>query len=262
VNNFVVVVLSILLIIGLLCWLFIPNAKDFGLNFFTEMLGATITIFVLDRLIKHREEKKNIPQKLAAYEDVRLYTSRYISFWIDAYRESVPEEEPETIDIFFSENGMSKIWNYLYMDSEPNVTPSRKWWTWIIQNVQEFKSQGDKILDRYSYNLDPVVFGFLHQLTESSLNYCILLAPNIRQSDSEMGFSRIAVLGNYSIPPQEEDFKAIIGLYKWCNEQYIILKKHDASIKKVAEYSRQLNRPMPPKCMISPVVLQQQSKKL
>ena len=45
------------------------------------MLGVAITVFVIDRLIQAREETKNIPQKLAAYEDVRLYASRYISFW-------------------------------------------------------------------------------------------------------------------------------------------------------------------------------------
>ena len=44
--------------------------KDFGLNFFTEILGVVITVFVIERFIQKKEDKRNLPQKLAAYEDV------------------------------------------------------------------------------------------------------------------------------------------------------------------------------------------------
>ncbi|MCE2963492.1 MAG: hypothetical protein ACK5UE_06680 [Chitinophagales bacterium] len=82
-------------------WLCYAKTEQFGLNFFTEMLGVAVTVFVIDRLIQNREETRSIPQKLAAYEDVWLYTSRYISFWTSVYRESVPEEEPQTFEAFF-----------------------------------------------------------------------------------------------------------------------------------------------------------------
>lgn len=98
------------LLIWLFCWLGSTKTEQFGLNFFTEMLGVFVTIFVIDRLIQNREENKNIPQRLAAYEDIRLYTSRYISFWVNAYRESVPDEEPTTLNLFFSETGWEKFW--------------------------------------------------------------------------------------------------------------------------------------------------------
>ena len=264
VKNEKVIILTLLvfLLIGLLSWLCFSKTEDFGLNFFTEMLGVAVTIFVIDRLIQNREEARNIPQKLAAYEDVRLYTSRYISFWTSTYRDSVPEEEPDTLETFFSEAGMTKILSYLYMDSEPNVTPPRKWWEWIVYNAKEFKDNGEKLLDRYSHNLDPVAFGYVHELTESGFNNVLLMAPSIRQSDIQMKFPRIKVLGSYSIPPPKEDYEAILGLVKWCNETYIALKKYSSSIKKVTEYTTIGNRKMPPKCMIPPEVLEQQQKEL
>ena len=259
-----VIILTLLgfLLIGLLSWLGSTKTEDFGLNFFTEMLGVAVTIFVIDRLLQNREEARNIPQKIAIYEDVRLYASRYINFWTDAYRESVPEDEPTTLELFFSEDGMSKILNYLHMDSEPNVIPPRKWWDWIVHNAKEFKDNGDKILDRHSHNIDPIAFGYVHQLTESMFNNILLMLPSIRQSDIQMNFSRVKVLGSYSMSPPKEDYEAILGLVKWCNEQYLFLSKRSNSIKKVFEYTTMKNRKMPPKCMIQPEVLEQQIKQL
>lgn len=247
-----------LISIGLICWFASEKTEDFGLNFFTEMLGVAVTVFIVDRLIQNREEKRNTPQKLAAYEDVRLYTSRYISFWTEAYRQSVPDPDPVTIEDFFSENGMSKILDHLYMDSEPNVTPPHKWWDWIFHNAKEFKDNGDKILDRHSNNLDPIAIGFIHQLTESSFNSLLLMTPSIRQADISMKFPRVKVLGSYSIEPTIEDYEAILGLVNWCNQTYSMLHKHNKSIKKVMEYKPNKDRKMPPKCMIPPEILKQQ----
>ena len=257
-ERLIILTLLGLLSIGLLCWLSSPTTEEFGLNFFTEMLGVAVTVFIIDRLIQNREERRNIPQKLAAYEDVRLYTSRYISFWTSAFRASVPEKEPESIEEFFSENGMTKILQYLYMDSEPNVTPPRKWWDWIVNNAKEFKDNGDKLLDRHSHNLDPVAFGYVHQITESSFNNILLLSPSIRQSDNSTNFPRVKILGSYSMQPPKEDFEAILGLVKWCNETYSNLNKYSDIIKKVTEYKPQKDRKMPPKCMIPNDVLKRQ----
>jgi hypothetical protein len=258
-ETLIVLALSGFILVGLLCWLCFSKTENFGLNFFTNMLGVTVTIFVIDRLIKNREEARSIPQKLAAYEDVRLYTSRYISFWTNVYRESVPEEEPDTLEIFFSEAGMTKILDYLYMDSEPNVYPSRKWYNWIAQNAKEFKENGDKLLDRYSHNLDPIAFGYVHQLTESFFNNALSYAPMIRQSDSFDKTPRPQVLGSYVFLPPKEDYEAIIGLVKWCDATYHVLKKHRNSINKI-EYFTIKNRIMPPKCMIPKEILEQQIK--
>ena len=258
----IILTLAGLLAFGLYCWLFWKSAEEFGLNFFTEVLGASITILVLDRLIKNREDKKNIPQKLAAYEDVRLYVSRYVSFWATTFRESVPEQEPENINLFFSENGMEKILNYLHMDSEPNVTPPLKWWDWIVHNAKEFKENGDKILDRHSSILDPEAFSYMHQLTESLFNGMLLMIPALKQTDQLYKFPRVNVLGSYTIEPQKEDYDAILGLIKWCENSYLKLLKHKPSIKKVAAYTPLRDRMLPPKCMIPEEIRQRQLQEL
>jgi len=257
-NNIIVIILSVFVSLGLFLWFFSSKTEDFGLNFFTEMLGVVVTVFIVDRIIKKREETKNIPIKLAIYEDVRLYASRYIKFWTDTYRQSVPEEDPETIEDFFSANGMTKILNNLYMDAEPNVIPSRKWWDWVTQNAKEFKDTGDKIIDRHSSNLEPMVFGYVHQLAESDFNNFLLQIGALRQSDILTNFPRVPILANYSLKPKEEDFKAILGLIDWCNETYAKLNKHSKSIKKVSEYIPFKDKKLPPKSMIPSLVFKEQ----
>ncbi len=258
----IIIAFGILFTFALCCWLYFDTTKDFGLNFFTEMLGAAITVLILDQLIKRREERKNIPLKLAIYEDVRLYTSRYISFWKQTYLDSVPEPVPENVTVFFSEQGMSKIIYYLYMDSEPNVAPRRYWWDYIIQNAKEFNENGDKILNRYSHNLEPEVFKYIHQLTESDFNRTLLMIPAIRQIDDQHNFPRVKVLCSYSIEPIKEDYEAIIALINWCESKFAKLQEHSLSLKRVAIYTPVAERILPPKCMIPEEILQKQQNEL
>ena len=69
---------------------------------------------------------------------------------------------------------MTKIITYLYLESESKVLPPVEWWNWIIHNVNEFKENGNRILDRYSQSLGPIAFSHLHQLTESPFNRTLL----------------------------------------------------------------------------------------
>ncbi len=75
-------ILFAFLIFGAVLWQIEGGAGDFGLNFFTEVLGVVITVLIVDRIAQKREEEKTLPQKLAVYEDVRLLVSRYLSFWL------------------------------------------------------------------------------------------------------------------------------------------------------------------------------------
>lgn len=61
----IILILSLCLLLGLFCWLKTEEFKDFGLNFFTEILGVVITVFVIERFIQKKKIKgifhKNLP---------------------------------------------------------------------------------------------------------------------------------------------------------------------------------------------------------
>jgi hypothetical protein len=243
-------ILGVLILFGAFLWIYTSEYKDFGLNFFTEMLGVLVTILVVERIFRNREKNHLLPQKISAYEDVRLFTTLYINFWVETYRISVPKDDPENLQKFFSQEGMGLIGAYLDMDSEPNVTPNRKWWDWMTYNVKEFQNAGDKILDRHAIILEPELYSQIHQLTESSFNKVICHMPAIRQSDTRNNFQRNTAFGSYSIPPINEDFEAILYLHNWCEKQYEEYRKIKPNIHRVTVYEPKTDKNLPLKCTV------------
>ncbi len=90
---------------------------------FTETLGILVTVILVDHLIKKREENRLLPQQASAYEDVRLLVSRIISFWADAYKETVPGPPPSSLSALLSKESFDKIGLNLNLDSQSHVYP-------------------------------------------------------------------------------------------------------------------------------------------
>jgi hypothetical protein len=255
-------ILFLFLLVGLILWGMDGKAEDFGLNFFTEILGVFITVLIVDQIVQKREEQKTLPHKLAAYEDVRLFVSRYLSFWLSTYKLSVAEKAPDNIRTFFSENGMGKIWNCLYLNSKPNVTPETTWWVHLPNSMKELQDLGDKILDRHSGHLDPEIYGELHHMTESSFLNVFKYMQSIKQSDLNSGFPRPNLLSSYSMQPQKQDYEAMIKLFEWCTKSYERISPHSPYLKKVSEYIPAADSGGTPRCMIPPEVLLKEAETL
>jgi hypothetical protein len=79
-----------LAILAFICLTFyqknIPGLADFGLNAFTEILGIILTVVFVDQLIRQQELRRTLPLQAAAYEDVRMLTTRIIQFWESVFR--------------------------------------------------------------------------------------------------------------------------------------------------------------------------------
>ncbi len=245
-KEFIVV---ILIGLGVYLWLD-SDTHDFGLNFLTEMIGVAVTIYVIDRLNVKREEAKALPFKIAAYEDVRLFTSRYISFWVSAYENSVPEKFPENIQTFFSNAGMGKIWTWLDLDSKANVTTPMTWWRWIRDNAFEWKNAGNVILSRHQANVDPEIYACVHQISDGLFNNCLLYLESIEKTQLIRGTRKVFNLGGFSVAPKDEDYRAILRLILWCDEFYEIHNVGSCKLQKVTGYDSNRQRKLPPKSMI------------
>lgn len=255
-EKYIIITLVLLILIGLFCWIGSTSTEQFGLNFLTEMLGVGITVLILDQLIKRKERKRTISIEIAIYKEIVFYLTRYYHFWSNAFRFSVPEKDPETFEDFFSENGMSKIFEYLNLDAKPYVSPETNWWEWLVFNANEFVEIGDKILNRYSYNLDPVAFDFLHSMTGFTFNKVILTIPSLIQVDKKENYPRLKILSKYTIKPEKKDYEVILGLIKWCDETYIDLKKFNINLLEPTRCYTLKNKIMPPPSMITQDILE------
>ncbi|MBT1697896.1 hypothetical protein KK083_13470 [Fulvivirgaceae bacterium PWU4] len=208
--------------------------SDFGLNFFTEILGVFVTVLIIDYLVEQREKRKLIPVRLAIYHDAQRFFIRFYSFWVEAYRISVPDKAPPTIERFFSDEGIGKVFHNLWLDSQPNVTPPRDWWTWIGQHREELTEKGHKFLERHVIYADPILYKAIHAFCEGTFMTTLPLMNSIRQSDAQFGSKRLHILGNCAPRPQTEDYENMLQVYYWLRNNFDVLKRHESRIFKVS----------------------------
>ena len=187
--------------------------SSFGLNAFTETLGILFTVLIVDQLITRQEQARLRPFKAAAYEDVRLMTSRIVGFWTSVFKASVPESSPNSVDELFSERSFEKMHRHLNMDAKPLVTPPRTWWEWIPENWADHRNLAERILERHNQVLDAEIYGCVHQIATEGIN--LTLIPSVRQSDTISGFPRPSNLRNWHYLP-EGYCQAIVKLVTWC----------------------------------------------
>lgn len=236
-----IILMVLFVIIGIVLSL-IDRVSSFGLNFLTEMIGAGITILIFESLLKKNDDQKMLPKRISMYEDIALFNNRLLSFWLNLFRDSVEVDDPEKIEMFYSKEYMGKIWENLWMNSFPRITPKTDCWSYFINEVNTFKETGNKILDRYSNNIDPEIYRTIYLIINSEYFRFTSFIPGIRYSDKEMKFPRVSVLGNYLITPEDDDYENILKLYSWCKkEKDILQKKSKKELFPVSEYM-QMNK--------------------
>jgi hypothetical protein len=250
-------ILGVVVIVCSLLWWFASGSKsDFGLNALTETLGIAATVFVIDYLIQEHEVRKLLPQRASAYEDVRLLASRIVSFWTEAYRVSVPGEAPKTIKELLSEESIRRVSGLMHLDSLANITPKRECWDWVAQNLADFQTRSEKILERHNGILEPAVYSTVHTLSSDTMEPGLM--RGILQSDREMGFPRPKTLGHYCFF-QRSFFDSLLSLVDWCGTERIFLEKHGfRDLKRVTDSVHPWPINERPQCMIPPELLQKQ----
>lgn len=225
------VIIIFLITAGVILWQVIPGTEEFGLNFFTEMLGVFITVIVIDQVIKYREEKKLLPIRLAIYQDVNRFTARILFFWWEAYQLSVPEDDPESLEKFLKQETFQKIKVHLYLNSNPGFAHPMGWAEYFEDLYKNSKESGDKILERYVYFLEPEVYSHVHFINTSETMKEISRIRYRQQYDRDNGVPRVNVLGVYFRGLSEKDFQSLLYLNKWCNSEYQKYKMHKKQLK-------------------------------
>lgn len=203
-------------------WGYGPESlSDFGLNAFTETLGILVTVFFIDHLLKRQLERRLLPQRSAAYEDVRLYTARFTGFWSDAVRDASASPGPSTYEELFSRERFDELLKHLDLTGKPKVTPPRTWFDWFPHQYHELHELAERILERHNSILDPDAYALVHQLSIEGPSGSILTA--IRQTDQINGIPRPTNLGSYW-PHPEGMFDAILSLIDWAQREHKYLQ--------------------------------------
>lgn len=204
------IILGLFLVTALLLWLKADNElKDFGLNFFTEILGVAITVFIIDSLAQSRESERMKPLKLAEFEDAKNLFNRFISFWYVTYSRSVPEEYPETFDEFLSDNGIGKIFNYLNIDSKPSQNDSLTWIQWVQNNHSEWLDICNRYLERHAANADPELYKLIHAFVECPFMKTIPMMNAFKKVKEKNDSPGLNALSGYLPKPRKNDYEIL-----------------------------------------------------
>jgi len=255
-NRLLILLMAFLALLFLLLAIdFEGKVGDFGLNGFSEVVGIAVTVVIVERLLKQQEIRRNLPQKATAYVDVVTLVNEVIWFWSNATRLSIRKDGPEDVRQLFTEDAFRQLEMSLNLDSEPNITPPRKWWAWLPQQIAEHKNFCGTILERHNAALDPIAYQLVHHIATSSPNTDALLM--IRRHDIESGFPRPQVLAAYWYRP-DGYLEAIVGLIDWCRTAHAdLLRNKMINLREVSAPTRWKALENPP-CMLSQEELDRQ----
>ncbi len=243
----IVICLSLLLGIAAYLWLFTSRASEFGLNFFTEIMGVAITVLVVDRLISRREQRKEeakeLPRRLTNYRHVARFTNRFLQDYLWMYEVCSKDPLPATIEEFLQPKTFKLI--NLRLDFNASIgldQPDVRVRDNLLACSMRAMRNGERILDR-SFGLAPEVQNHLDQLLYSDF-FDFLLEMPARDSMFAQMQRDIEAGGNYFdqshrtflFAPTENECNAIVGLYHWCHSEYARLKDHSA-VRPIVRYA-------------------------
>ena len=202
--------------------------SDLCLNLFAGFISSGITIGVIDRIIRRQQEVKDTPIKKALYRDVQLFTSRLIDLWKEMYVQSTEERSQLTLEELFDPANIVEIGGNLDLEGFPNITPKQDWFTYIEHQRKDLSNLGEKILSTYISIADPELIQAIHYLVNDSAYIGHLRWIGVmRAYDNSNNVPRPALLGWYTMLPQETDYVMVKQLIAWCKKQFKLLHKKD-----------------------------------
>ncbi|KAB1443740.1 hypothetical protein [Pseudodesulfovibrio senegalensis] len=251
------IIILTLLTISLLCWLFTEKLKDFGLNFFTELLGVIVTIAVIQNIIDRQKRLNYLPLNIAIYRDIHSFISNFISLWETVYDASVSEERPTQLSEFFCPESFNKMARF-DLSKQANVLHKTSWFTHFEDSRVNLEEQCSKLLDKYVTHLDPKVYGYIHSILGNFLDKMKFI-NNIHKLDIQLEMPRQTYLGVYLFNLQKTDFADINHLINWCETNRTELQTKGQL--KLPQVALSTFRMLPPYAAMTDKEIQAQNKR-
>lgn len=198
------------------------SASSLGANLLSEFIGAAVTVFGIDFLIRQREEKRLLPVRASVYEDVRIMTHWALDIWKSAYDDSVGDAGPRSWKELFSEEYLHKISVALDIRKKANVIPATPWGNYIENTLDKIHKHAEKILERHGSALDAEIYNAVFTVVYYDFHHI----SQTKSYDQLQAIPRPTNLGGY-MPFINEWFEAIIDLHEWTLKTHTYLDKKE-----------------------------------
>lgn len=237
-----------------LCFLKNEAASSLGLNLLAGFIGSLVTVYGIDYLARQREERRMLPVRAAAYEDVRIMTAWALNLWKEMYSNSVGDAAPTSWQEVVSPVSVGKIFVALDINKPAKVIPSRSWGAYIDHTLQRIHDHAEKVLMRHSANLDPAVHGAVYGIVYHE-QFGI---GNLIALDRREGIPRPTNLGAYMYHNREW-LEAVLLLHEWTRKAHKELTRQGISHVHAPNIFSRLEENVAPPARFDEGVLEQQT---
>ncbi|MHB1107387.1 MAG: hypothetical protein ACYCZ2_13600 [Lutibacter sp.] len=235
------IILILLIGLGIFAYIKTDSLSDFGLNFATEIIGVLITVYIVDYLLKSREEARLTPMRVIVYQEISVLTNRFMGLLFELYSESVKENPPETVHGFIEENCIYKALLYSSIDGEPRISPPTTMSQYLSSKAIDFEDRAQKILDKYSNFMSPKIANILHKTFVESIFVTIMKSlPNTIQFRQKLPYPKSLLYHLYN--PEDTDKTNLILLNSWLEKERKELLKFEKDLRDISNPSHLKNR--------------------
>ena len=144
--------------------------KDFSLNFSTEVIGILLTVFLIDIIIKMKEERERIKRQEIGLKQLKVNLLNHLHLLFNIYKASV-ESKPNDLNMkashFFDENYYQEIKYFDFSKNAP-VTSNINWGYYLASKNEKFKTGLNKTIDKYGIYLDSDGIDLMEKLINSN----------------------------------------------------------------------------------------------
>jgi hypothetical protein len=157
--------------------------RDFLLSVGTNILVIIIAFILIESVIRQREAQERDKYRAVALQRLRIPLTHHLQLLSDMYKASVerkPDRAISNLKDLFSEDYFEQITYFNAMGPSPSahpvdlrsvvsgtLPPSIPWYQYLSTEVQQFKEEVERVVDKYAMHLDPETLDLLEQLANS-----------------------------------------------------------------------------------------------
>lgn len=168
----------------------ISRSFYFGLS--TELTGAILIIFLVDRIIARNQEEETTRRRTIALRGLRFALRQHLALLVAMFKASVskqPERDYRTPSDLFDDYYVEQV-GFLDFAKKAPVLPDMRWYEYLASECGRFKEQVNLTLTKFSTDIDPDLLDVLEELVNSPFLSFIIQAPAINVIDQRLGFAR------------------------------------------------------------------------
>lgn len=210
--------------------------RGFFLNLATEIIGILLTVFLIDSVIRRREERERKRYRSVPLQRLHYPLRRHLDLLCGMYKASVrelPEYASWRLDNLVTDDYKDPLAHLDLLQPGPSVRavqdfpPQHEpipWFEHLHEETKEFREQLERVVEKYSMQLDSETAGIIEHLINSPfMNLAVHHIPHMareRQSfasaqGSYIPLTMLSLPGDTSIPEHTSTF---VRLVRICND--------------------------------------------